>query len=197
MGSDPPGRQAWHSRCTQGWPLLLARRCVRRPPGGRAPRSEERRVGKEGRSRGLPYHYKKIHSVGGHGSAMRGSPLVRCRVPASSLRFSFDPAVDRLASECGLIFYSSRRRHPSCLSDWSSDVCSSDLLRLIRANSGTVPVLSKPGYRLHLGRKMETRHRFCDLSPYLPDQDQPRYHLHLGRKMETRLSRVSRSRRRS
>src|ERR1039458_10652080 len=25
-------------------------------------------------------------------------------------------------------FFSSRRRHTSCLSDWSSDVCSSDLL---------------------------------------------------------------------
>src|SRR5262245_62753649 len=27
------------------------------------------------------------------------------------------------------IFFSSRRRHTICLSDWSSDVCSSDLLR--------------------------------------------------------------------
>src|SRR5262245_64639838 len=26
-------------------------------------------------------------------------------------------------------FFSSRRRHTRCLSDWSSDVCSSDLLR--------------------------------------------------------------------
>src|ERR1039458_1086498 len=31
---------------------------------------------------------------------------------------------------CGLFFFSSRRRHTRCLSDWSSDVCSSDL-RLI------------------------------------------------------------------
>src|ERR1035441_11010461 len=28
-----------------------------------------------------------------------------------------------------LCFFSSRRRHTRCLSDWSSDVCSSDLLR--------------------------------------------------------------------
>src|ERR1035441_11010130 len=28
---------------------------------------------------------------------------------------------------CYLIFFSSRRRHTRCLSDWSSDVCSSDL----------------------------------------------------------------------
>src|SRR5262245_65245109 len=27
-------------------------------------------------------------------------------------------------------FFSSRRRHTRCLSDWSSDVCSSDLLRI-------------------------------------------------------------------
>src|SRR5205814_4836708 len=28
---------------------------------------------------------------------------------------------------CCLFFFSSRRRHTRCLSDWSSDVCSSDL----------------------------------------------------------------------
>src|SRR5205814_9820689 len=28
-----------------------------------------------------------------------------------------------------LFFFSSRRRHTRCLSDWSSDVCSSDLMR--------------------------------------------------------------------
>src|SRR5205814_7451892 len=29
-------------------------------------------------------------------------------------------------------FFSSRRRHTRCLSDWSSDVCSSDLLRALK-----------------------------------------------------------------
>src|ERR1035438_10555701 len=29
---------------------------------------------------------------------------------------------------CGFFFFSSRRRHTRCLSDWSSDVCSSDLI---------------------------------------------------------------------
>src|SRR5262245_66424806 len=28
-------------------------------------------------------------------------------------------------------FFSSRRRHTRCLSDWSSDVCSSDLVQLL------------------------------------------------------------------
>src|SRR5215831_20285187 len=29
-------------------------------------------------------------------------------------------------------FFSSRRRHTRCLSDWSSDVCSSDLVNLVQ-----------------------------------------------------------------
>src|SRR5258705_5966482 len=32
---------------------------------------------------------------------------------------------------CCSFFFSSRRRHTRCLSDWSSDVCSSDLLRTL------------------------------------------------------------------
>src|ERR1035441_10738673 len=31
-----------------------------------------------------------------------------------------------------LHFFSSRRRHTRCLSDWSSDVCSSDLIPLVQ-----------------------------------------------------------------
>src|SRR5258705_3499480 len=34
---------------------------------------------------------------------------------------------DRHAACCMFVFFSSRRRHTRCLSDWSSDVCSSDL----------------------------------------------------------------------
>src|SRR5258705_6148197 len=33
----------------------------------------------------------------------------------------------RLSGWCFYFFFSSRRRHTRCLSDWSSDVCSSDL----------------------------------------------------------------------
>src|SRR3989449_6774749 len=33
----------------------------------------------------------------------------------------------------GSVFFSSRRRHTICSRDWSSDVCSSDLLRAIRS----------------------------------------------------------------
>src|SRR5437899_12482642 len=35
-------------------------------------------------------------------------------------------------------FFSSRRRHTRCLSDWSSDVCSSDLTRVTRADAPKV-----------------------------------------------------------
>src|SRR5205814_7613720 len=35
-----------------------------------------------------------------------------------------------------LFFFSSRRRHTRCLSDWSSDVCSSDLIALYVPASG-------------------------------------------------------------
>src|SRR5258705_10095630 len=31
---------------------------------------------------------------------------------------------------CLVFFFSSRRRHTRCLSDWSSDVCSSDLFKM-------------------------------------------------------------------
>src|SRR5258705_5816748 len=41
---------------------------------------------------------------------------------------------DRIPRACdsSLYFFSSRRRHTRCLSDWSSDVCSSDLRLLLR-----------------------------------------------------------------
>src|SRR5262245_65323024 len=49
--------------------------------------------------------------------------------PISSIWFG-----EKLASPVSLFrffFFSSRRRHTRCLSDWSSDVCSSDLVSLI------------------------------------------------------------------
>src|ERR1035441_7225106 len=35
------------------------------------------------------------------------------------------------ACSAGMCFFSSRRRHTRCLSDWSSDVCSSDLIGVL------------------------------------------------------------------
>src|ERR1039458_2035713 len=42
------------------------------------------------------------------------------------------------ADEEDVIFFSSRRRHTRCLSDWSSDVCSSDLFNGIGGGGGGV-----------------------------------------------------------
>src|SRR5207245_5617858 len=41
----------------------------------------------------------------------------------------------RAWASCSSFFFSSRRRHTRCYRDWSSDVCSSDLLSLIHPPS--------------------------------------------------------------
>src|ERR1039457_2611887 len=82
-------------------------------------RSEERRVGKEGRFRWAPYHLKKkssLHrarfrfaeSTHAWAAAFYGSPLPQTRLLHQPFIFS------------------SRRRHTRLQGDWSSDVCSSD-----------------------------------------------------------------------
>src|SRR5205814_6531890 len=40
-------------------------------------------------------------------------------------------------------FFSSRRRHTRCLSDWSSDVCSSDLLLKAGGGSLSIPAAAR------------------------------------------------------
>src|SRR5262245_62521566 len=50
---------------------------------------------------------------------------------------------------CFFFFFSSRRRHTRCLSDWSSDVCSSDLPR---PPGGAAPRRPGARRRLHRGR---------------------------------------------
>src|SRR5258705_5480067 len=52
-------------------------------------------------------------------------------------------------------FFSSRRRHTRCLSDWSSDVCSSDLgdyLFNIQNPEGTVKAVAESAMREVVGR---------------------------------------------
>src|SRR5262245_64384072 len=83
-----------------------------------------------------------------------------------------------------VFFFSSRRRHTRCLSDWSSDVCSSDLSvlesRLSRA----------PARRLSLSRSRREPHLLlpaCDVGERrrpVPRQDvplQPRTGRQIGR----------------
>src|SRR5947199_2576443 len=44
----------------------------------------------------------------------------------------------RSSGFCEFFFFSSRRRHTRCLSDWSSDVCSSDLFVAEMAEQGSI-----------------------------------------------------------
>src|SRR5712664_2601632 len=101
-----------------------------RGAGASTPRSEERRVGKECRSRWSPYHYKKNRRV-----------LESCRVELSQTEPDIMREVElaRVYLEKGVqrvrdardpadpFLFSSRRRHTRSDRDWSSDVCSSDL----------------------------------------------------------------------
>src|SRR5262245_62329667 len=56
-----------------------------------------------------------------------------------------EPVVEDAAtfgvSHCLLFFFSSRRRHTRCLSDWSSDVCSSDLGNILVTAAGEPKIL--------------------------------------------------------
>src|ERR1035438_10712740 len=67
----------------------------------------------------------------------------------------------------GIFFFSSRRRHTRCLSDWSSDVCSSDLTM---ATLGDLPsscqVKSRPASNRseeHTSELQSLRHLVCRL----------------------------------
>src|SRR5262249_56433353 len=62
----------------------------------------------------------------------------------ASLLLRISPTLFRLARSCILLyslffFFSSRRRHTRLVSDWSSDVCSSDLDRLRRLRIAVLP----------------------------------------------------------
>src|SRR5262249_60054299 len=50
--------------------------------------------------------------------------------------------LDRLVRCCAFFFFSSRRRHTRLVSDWSSDVCSSDLRPSASVKRSVYPSLS-------------------------------------------------------
>src|SRR5262245_65458597 len=56
---------------------------------------------------------------------------------------------------CLVFFFSSRRRHTRCLSDWSSDVCSSDLGYVHDHRVGTVRV--RRLRHVDIARRLEPR----------------------------------------
>src|SRR5471030_1341847 len=87
-------------------------------------RSEERRVGKECRSRWSPYHEKK-KTLNGKASGIAEGTYTNLPVANAEVEtYEVDARTGERKSE--RFFFSSRRRHTRCLSDWSSDVCSSD-----------------------------------------------------------------------
>src|SRR5215813_14096073 len=91
-------------------------------------RSEERRVGKECRSRWSPYHSKKTWSTTPPAPASNTARRATGRGGAAAVAGS--AGVGHLVAcarrVCQEFFFSSRRRHTRCGRDWSSDVCSSD-----------------------------------------------------------------------
>src|SRR5262245_63341771 len=72
------------------------------------------------------------------------SPMVLEDVLAGRRAITFAPSIEVLLRSVGCrsmllaFFLSSRRRHTICLSDWSSDVCSSDLTGMAAPDTGKV-----------------------------------------------------------
>src|SRR5690349_13523147 len=95
-------------------------------------RSEERRVGKECRSRGKTDEERKI--------------LLQVRQINDGRREKF--RVLEFLQALGF-FFSSRRRHTRSLRDWSSDVCSSDLTFIITRSE---PLMMKVPSSVSRGR---------------------------------------------
>src|SRR5215471_18682338 len=97
-------------------------------------RSEERRVGKECRSRWSPDHYKKnalaARRLEDAVDRLRDVPIEPVRLDEGHVGQHVQIAVALEPPHVGEVvarfFFSSRRRHTISLRDWSSDVCSSD-----------------------------------------------------------------------
>src|SRR2546429_4337051 len=68
------------------------------------------------------------------------APERRCRHSKSCAQI--DSEVKVSADEFALFFFSSRRRHTRCSRDWSSDVCSSDLVDDLQPGNGTISNLT-------------------------------------------------------
>src|SRR5207245_7127295 len=61
---------------------------------------------------------------------------------------------------CSCFFFSSRRRHTSCYRDWSSDVCSSDLLAGPPENLPHARAVAREAEALEaLAGRVEAKHR--------------------------------------
>src|SRR5262245_62462516 len=83
-----------------------------------------------------------------------------CLLPLSVLIFIFLLFFFFCLCFCFMFFFffSSRRRHTRCLSDWSSDVCSSDLQKLLAALALVVRSLHTPEKILGPVKKLAVKH---------------------------------------
>src|SRR5882724_12541351 len=87
-----------------------------------APRRQKKQVGKR---RPVAPHLKAVMGPRNLGQALdQAVPSRRRR--ESAQQSGYDAQAEKITFEPYFLL-SSRRRHTSCLSDWSSDVCSSDL----------------------------------------------------------------------
>src|SRR5690606_20420266 len=91
-----------------------------------AGRSEERRVGKECRSRWSREHEKKMEKSGSH--CVKHSRQFNTASDKALADLQADGSFAKISNKWfDRFFFSSRRRHTRFSRDWSSDVCSSDL----------------------------------------------------------------------
>src|SRR5215204_6402225 len=124
--SDLAARSGRQSPSTQ----LTTRSSTSPPAWISGARSEERRVGKECRSRWSPYHQNKKRK---HRGFLRRLGRLAHQERDQQPRRQGQPGVhqEQPPNPDGFFFFSSRRRHTRSLCDWSSDVCSSDLARAV------------------------------------------------------------------
>src|SRR5690349_15806190 len=104
-------------------------------------RSEERRVGKECRARMSTNQLKKPGSAS---TAAAMAPRAAAGELGAFISTESMNAAPMLAALNACSFFSCRRRHTSSLRDWSSDVCSSDLVEAPHALSVAVVPLRLP-----------------------------------------------------
>src|SRR5258706_1781786 len=81
--------------------------------------------------------------------------------------------LERVGTSCDCFFFSSRRRHTRLVSDWSSDVCSSDLISSWPGKSAKrVFALDVPAFHVFKStskKDVDARHNGPVLGPAKPD----------------------------
>src|SRR2546429_8784782 len=91
-----------------------------------------------------------------------------------------------------MFFFSSRRRHTRCSRDWSSDVCSSDLLDIAYGITSRTPQQAGPHQVLKVNRGHWTIENSCHyIIDWNYDEDRSRIRTGHGPENITRLRRFA------